>query len=55
MRNSDDKCKKAILDAIRLADELRSEHERSKKEETLRKQFEATIKVPVLSTLLLNL
>ena len=45
VRNSDEKAKKAIVDAIRLADELRLEQDRAKKEEQLRRSSEAQIKV----------
>ncbi|KAK8736466.1 hypothetical protein OTU49_005019 [Cherax quadricarinatus] len=43
-RNSEDKAKKAMVDAARLADELRAEQEHGQTQEKLRKSFEASIK-----------
>ena len=54
IRNSDEKCKKAILDAMRLADELRAEQERAKREEQTRKASEAHVKVNNLTFFHLN-
>lgn len=44
MRNSDEKAKKAMLDALRLSDELRSEQDHSQREEALRRGLEAHVK-----------
>ena len=54
IRNSDEKCKKAILVAMRLADELRAEQERAKREEQTRKASEAHVKVNNLTFFHLN-
>nr|XP_053645280.1 myosin heavy chain, muscle-like [Cherax quadricarinatus] len=43
-RNSEDKGKKAMLDAARLADELRVEQEHSQSQENTRKALEATVR-----------
>merc|ERR1712142_1331692 len=43
-RNSEEKAKKAMVDAARLADELRSEQEHAQNEEKARRAGEATIK-----------
>ncbi|ROT68718.1 myosin heavy chain type a [Penaeus vannamei] len=43
-KNSEEKAKKAMLDAARLADELRSEQEHANNQEKMRKGLEATVK-----------
>nr|XP_045582187.1 myosin heavy chain, muscle-like isoform X2 [Procambarus clarkii] len=43
-RNSEDKAKKAMVDAARLADELRAEQEHAQTQEKLRKALEVTLK-----------
>ncbi|ROT72642.1 myosin heavy chain type 1 [Penaeus vannamei] len=43
-RNSEEKAKKAMLDAARLADELRSEQEHASSQEKMRKALEGTVK-----------
>ncbi|ROT68722.1 myosin heavy chain type 2 [Penaeus vannamei] len=43
-KNSEEKAKKAMLDAARLADELRSEQEHASNQEKMRKGLEVTVK-----------
>ncbi|XP_042212122.1 myosin heavy chain, muscle-like isoform X1 [Homarus americanus] len=43
-RNSEDKAKKAMVDAARLADELRAEQEHAQTQEKMRKSLEITLK-----------
>nr|XP_053645276.1 myosin heavy chain, muscle-like [Cherax quadricarinatus] len=43
-RNSEDKAKKAMIDAARLADELRNEQDHAQTEEKMRKGLEITVK-----------
>jgi len=43
-KNSEDKAKKAMVDAARLADELRSEQEHALAQEKMRKGLEVTVK-----------
>lgn len=43
-RNSEDKAKKAMIDAARLADELRAEQEHSQTQEKMRKSLEVTVR-----------
>merc|ERR1712083_486577 len=43
-KNSEEKAKKAMLDAARLADELRSEQEHANNQEKMRKGLEVTVK-----------
>nr|XP_053645271.1 myosin heavy chain, muscle-like [Cherax quadricarinatus] len=43
-RNSEDKAKKAMVDAARLADELRAEQEHAQTQEKLRKALEVSVK-----------
>ncbi|XP_063590057.1 myosin heavy chain, muscle-like [Penaeus indicus] len=43
-KNSEEKAKKAMLDAARLADELRSEQEHAQNQEKMRKGLEVTLK-----------
>lgn len=43
-KNSEEKAKKAMVDAARLADELRAEQEHAQQQEKLRKAFEAQMK-----------
>ena len=44
MRNSEDKAKRAALDAMRLAEEARSQQDRASKEETERRILETHAK-----------
>merc|ERR1719259_471671 len=43
-RNSEEKSKKAMVDAVRLADELRAEQEHAQNQEKMRKGFEVQVK-----------
>merc|ERR1712025_1394452 len=43
-KNSEEKAKKAMIDAARLADELRSEQEHASVQEKMRKTLEVTVK-----------
>ena len=43
-KNSEEKAKKAMVDAARLADELRAEQEHAQNQETLRKGLEGSVK-----------
>lgn len=43
-RNLEDKARKALLDASRLADELRAEQEHGQTQEKMRKGLEVTVK-----------
>lgn len=43
-KNSEEKAKKAMVDAARLADELRVEQEHAQSQERARKTLEVTIK-----------
>merc|ERR1711872_351860 len=43
-KNSEEKAKKAMVDAARLADELRAEQEHAQNEEKMRKGLEVTVK-----------
>ncbi|KAK7078910.1 putative TRAFAC class myosin-kinesin ATPase superfamily [Halocaridina rubra] len=43
-KNSEEKAKKAMIDAARLADELRAEQEHAQSQETMRKGLEITMK-----------
>jgi len=43
-KNSEDKAKKAMVDAARLADELRAEQEHAQTQEKMRKGLEVTVK-----------
>ena len=44
LRNADEKCKRALVDAMKLAEEVRMEQERAVKEEAGRKSAEAIVK-----------
>merc|ERR1719154_639487 len=43
-KNSEEKAKKAMVDAARLADELRAEQERAQTQEKMRKHLESELK-----------
>jgi len=52
-KNSEEKAKKAMVDAARLADELRAEQDHAQTQEKLRKALETQIKELQVSVIIL--
>lgn len=51
LKNTDDRCKKAMMDAGKLAEELRAEQEHAQNLERQRRAYEQQIKVSALACL----
>lgn len=55
LKNTDEQCKKAMMDAARLAEELQAEQEHSQNLERQRKGLESQMKVPLPCSLFISL